>query len=233
MLRLFNFIGTRFSVGAAWGFLSWGLPLAALLAGAAGGGWAAWQLGRAPLRIENADLRETHAETIRLAALAGARRLQLAQERSDLIAGELLATLATNHQLTEERTHALTTATTGRACLSGSALRVLHGSPGITVAGVDGLPPPRPGAAAAHAAAAAPAHPAQPNGAGAQQPAAPGAHAAAPAPELEATDTDTAIWIAQAGNLYETCRARLHGLHRFHATPSEPATQEPLREPAP
>lgn len=221
MLRLFSFIRTRFSVGAAWGFLSWGLPLAALLAGAAGGGWAAWQLGRAPLRMENADLREAHAEATKLAVLAGARRLQLAQERSDLIAGELLATLATNHQLTEERTHALTTATTGRACLSGSALRVLHGSPGITVAGVDGLPPPRPGAAAAHAAAAAPAHQAGAPGQGAEL-----SHGA----ELESSDTAVATWVAMAGQQHEACRARLNALIAWH---EKTPTQEPLREPAP
>lgn len=223
MLRLFNWIGTRFSVGAAWGFLSWGLPLAALLVGAAGGGWAAWQLGRAPLRVENADLRETHAEAIRLAALAGARRLQLAQERSDALAADLLATLAANDQLTQEKTHALQTSTAGRACLSDRALRVLHGAPGVRVAGAPGVPPPRPGAAAAGAAAAAAANQASPARPGAAQP-------AEPAAERVATDTDVAVWIATAGQQHEACRARLNALIAWH---EKTPTQEPLREPAP
>lgn len=227
MLRLFNWIGSRFSVGAAWGFLSWGLPLAALLTGAAGGGWAAWNLGRAPLRMENADLREAHAEATRAAVLAGARRLQVAQERSDSLAAELLATLAANDQLTQEKTDALTLATTGRACLSGRALRVLHGAPGITVAAADGLPPPGSRAAATGAAATAPAHPGAAGGQGAQQPAS--------APELEATDTAVALWIATAGQQHEACRSRLSALIAWHERnpTTTTATQEPLREPAP
>lgn len=230
MLRLFNWIGTRFSVGTAWSFLSWGLPLAALLAGAAAGGWVAWQLGRAPLRAENADLRTAnaelrarHAEESRLAALAGAARLQAAQDRSDALAGELLATLADNAQLTEEVTHALETATTGRACLSGGALRVLRRSPGITVAGPDGLPTPRAGTAAAGAAPAGPAH--APGG----EPRTGAGQHAGPATELEATDTAVAGWIAAAGTAYETCRARLSALIAWHERPAPqpPTTQEP------
>lgn len=218
MIRFFNWIATRFSVGAAWSFLSWGLPVAALLAGAGGGAWAAWQLGRAPLRLENADLREAHAEAARLAALAGARRLQAAQARSDSLASELIEALAANHQLTEEKTHALRIATTGRACLSDRALRVLHGSPGITVSGVARLPAPGPGAAATHATPATPAHTDGPS---------PGEPANAP-PELVATDTAVAIWIATAANQYEACRQRLSALIAWH---QQPNTQEPLREP--
>lgn len=222
MLRLFNWIGTRFSVGTAWGFLSWGLPVAALLSGAAAGAWSAWHLGRAPLRMENADLREAHAEATRLAALAAAARLQAAQHRSDALATELLTTLADNAQLTEEKTHALQTATAGRACLSDRALRVLHGAPGITVARAVGLPTPGAGAAAAGAAPAALASPDGATGAGAVQP-------AGAAAELEATDTAVAVWIATAGQAYEACRARLNALIAWH----EPTTQEPLREPTP
>lgn len=232
MLRLFNWIGTRVSVSAAWSFLSWGLPVAALLAGAAAGGWAAWHLGRAPLRMENADLREAHAETTRLAALAAATRLQAAQQRSDALAADLLATLATNAQLTEEKTHALKTATAGRACLSDRALRVLHGAPGITVAGADGVPTAGAGAAAAGAGPAAHPDAGHPDGTGAGQP----AHAPA---ELAATDTDVALWIATAGQQHEACRARLNALIAWHARPVQPTpTQEPPlppqhREPAP
>lgn len=219
MLRLFNWIGTRFSVSSAWGFLSWGLPLTALLAGAAAGGWSAWHLGRAPLRMENADLRETHAEATRLASLAGARRLEEAQQRSDALATNLLTTLAANAELTEEKTRALQTATAGRACLSDRALRVLHGAPGITVAAVDGLPSPQQGAPAAGAAASTPANPQGAADASASQ----------PAQGAVATDTDVAVWIATAGQLYEACRARLNALIAWH----QPTTQEPLREPNP
>lgn len=219
MLRLFNWIGTRVGVSAAWSFLSWGLPVAALLAGAAVGGWAAWHLGRAPLKTELAQLRSAQAETTRLAALASAARLQAAQQRSEALATDLLNTLATNHQLTEEVTDALQTATAGRACLSGPALRLLNRSPGITVAGLDGLPTPRPGAAAAGAAPAAAADAAGPPSAGAEQP-----------PASVATDTDVATWIANAGQQYEACRARLNALIAWHA--NTPA-QEPRREPAP
>lgn len=228
MLRLFNWIGTRVGVSAAWSFLSWGLPLAALLAGAAAGGWAAWNLGRAPLRMENADLREAHAEATRLAALAATARLQAAQQRSEALVTELLTTLADNAQLTEEKTHALQTATAGRACLSDRALRVLHGAPGITVARAVGLPTPGAGTAAPGATPATHPDAAHPGGAGAGRP----AHAPA---ELAATDTDVAVWIATAGQLYEACRTRLNALIAWHdKTPTqEPPLPQQHREPAP
>lgn len=219
MLRLFNWIGTRVGVGAAWSFLSWGLPLAALLAGAGAGGWAAWHLGRAPLQTELAQLRSAQAETTRLAALAAAARLQAAQQRSEALATDLLTTLAANAQLTEEKTHALQNATAGRACLSDRALRVLHGAPGIRVAGAHGVPAPSAGTAAAGAAPAAAAD----------------AHRAPPGPaadtgQLVATDTGLALWIADAGQQYEACRARLNALIAWH---DKTPTQEPRREPAP
>ena len=204
MLTLFNWIGTRFSVGAAWGFLSWGLPLAALLAGAAAGGWAAWQLGRAPLHTENAALRVAHAEAARLAALAGARRLQVAQQHGDALASELAQTLAANNQLFQEKTHALQRVATGRACLSGPALGVLNSAPGLRVAGLDGVPAP--GAAAAAAGAAT----------------APDTNAPAPGGERVATDADIGTWALGAGAQYEACRARLDALIDWHTrTPTE------------
>lgn len=226
MLNLFNAIAIRWGANTAWSLLSVALPLLALLAGLLAGALLGLQ-GRAvdlaKLRTENAELRAAHAETTRLAALAGARRLQAAQERTDALAGELLETLAANHHLTQEKTRALLTATAGRACLSDRALRLLHGSPGITVAGADGLPAPRAGTAAAGAGPAAHPH-ADDQGAG--QP----AHAAA---ELAATDTSVAVWIATAGEQYEACRQRLNALIAWHdKTPATP-NQAPLREPAP
>ncbi len=203
MLTLFNWIGTRFSVGAAWGFLSWGLPLAALLVGAAGGGWGAWQLGRAPLHTELAALRVAHAEAARLAALAGARRLQVAREHGDALATELATVLTTNDQLAQEKTHALQRAATGRTCLTGPALRVLNSAPGLRVAGLDGLPAPEPAAAAAGAAAAADTH--QP----ANDPA-----------ERVATDADIGTWALGAGAQFEACRSRLDALIDWHTSPA-------------
>jgi hypothetical protein len=220
--------------------LGWALPLAALLAGAAAGGWGAWHLGRAPLRAEAADLRADlatlrtqHAEEARLAAGAGAKRLQEAQDRSEALATDLLQTLADQHQQTEETTHALQTATTGRACLSDRAVRLLQRAPGITLAGADGLPPPRAGTAAAGAAAAASA-----GAPGAADPAAVPAAAGVgttgqPATQdhLEATDTAVAVWVATAGGLYQACAERLGALIAWHR--QTPPTPEPLRGPAP
>lgn len=221
MLRLFNWIGTRFSVVAAWGFLSWGLPLAALLAGAAGGSWAAWQLGRAPLRAENAELRESYAEATRLAVQAGAQRLQAAQEWGNALATELADTLLANNQLSLEKTHALQRVSTGRACLSGPALRVLNSAPGIRVAGLDGLPAAKP-AAAATGATPAP-HTDQPHAGqpGSAQPG--GAHYEAAQTERVATDADIGTWAVVAGARFEACRARLDALIDWHGPAAEAA----------
>lgn len=201
MLRLFNWIGMRFGVSAAWSVFSWGLPLLALAAGAAGGGWAAWQVGRAPLREENAALRISYAEATKLAVLAGARRLQVAQKLGNSLATQLAATLITNDQLALEKTHALSRVATGRTCFSGPVLRVLNGSPGLRVAGLDGLPAPQPAAAAAGATAATDPDPAEAEG------------------ERIASDADIGTWAIRAGAQYETCRVRLDALIDWH-TPS-------------
>jgi hypothetical protein len=207
--------------------------LAAAAAGAALSAAATWPLARAPLQTALADLREDHAalrisyaESARLAALAAAARLQAAQQRSSALGAQLSTTLAQNARLTKEKTDALNAATTGRACLSDRALRVLHGAPGLAVTGLAGVPAPGARAAAAGAAPAAPADPARPDGARAELPAAP----AAQPPALEATDTAVAIWIATAGEQHEACRERLAALIAWH---ENPPTQEPRQEPAP
>lgn len=205
MLHLFNWIGTRFSVGAAWGFLSWGLPLAALLAGAAAGGWAAWELGRAPLRTENAELRVAYAQASELAVQAAARRLQQAHERSESLASQLADTLLANKQLSQEKTHALQRVSIGRACLSDRALRVLDSAPGLRVAGLDELPAPEPAAAAA--GGAAPTHTNQPG----------------ERPERVATDADIGTWAIAAGAQFEACRARLDALIDWHGPAAKAA----------
>lgn len=116
------------------------LALAPYLLALALGAAAAWPLARAPLqgdmaelRSDNAALREAGAESARLAALAASARLQRAQQSGEAASARLARALARNEQLSQEKTHALVSATDGRACLSERALRVLDGSPGLTV----------------------------------------------------------------------------------------------------
>lgn len=130
------------------------LALSALLAGGALGAWAGYTQGRAPLRADLAAQRETHAEHARLAAMASGQRLLQAQVRSGELATRLAAQLTANDQLTQEKTHALKTATTGRACLSDRALGLLNQSTGITVASPGAMPAPGPGTAAPSATVA-------------------------------------------------------------------------------
>lgn len=118
-----------------------------LLAFAIGAG-TAYPLARAPLqgsiadlRTQNAALRETSAESARLAALAASAKLSEAQASGERLSARLANALTKNDQLTEEKKHALKDATDGRACLSARALRVLNGATGITVAsGGAGVP---------------------------------------------------------------------------------------------
>lgn len=124
------------------------LVLGALLAGGALGAWAGYTQGRAPLKTELATLRESNTETARLAAIASGQRLLQAQSQSTELAMRLAAQLTTNDRLTQEKTHALKTATAGRTCLSDRALRLLNQSPGITVASPGAMPAPGPRAVA-------------------------------------------------------------------------------------
>lgn len=114
-----------------------------------------WPMARAPvqlqladLRTEYAQLRESHAETLRLAAMASAQRLEQAQARGNQLTKKLLVAERANTQLTQEKKHALKAATDGRACLSDRALRVLDGATGLTVSGLSELPTPTGDAAA-------------------------------------------------------------------------------------
>jgi len=87
----------------------------------------------------------------------------------------------------QETQHALKTATRGRPCLGGTALRVLDQA--------TGLRPPE-SAGALHGGSAA---------------------AAADPEDEEATDTDVAGWIAVAGDYYERCRARIRDIREYEA----------------
>jgi hypothetical protein len=170
--------------------MSWLSLVPYLLAIGIGAG-ATWPLARAPLQLdlaqlrgEYAGLRETNAETVRLAALAAAAKVRQAQATGEAASARLAAVLAANTQLTQEKKHALKAATDGRACLSDRTLRVLNGAPGLTVA-------------APAAGVSAPAG---------QPPAGPAAVAAHP---HVATDADVSGWVLDAGRLHEACRQQL------------------------
>lgn len=129
--------------------MNWLAAVPYLLALAIGAG-VAWPVARAPLQADLADLRgqhaklrETNAETVRVAALAAAAKVQQAQATGEAASARLAKALATNTQLTQEKKHALKPATDGRVCLSDRALGVLNGAPGLTVAApAAGVPAP-------------------------------------------------------------------------------------------
>lgn len=137
---------------------------------------------------------------------AAAQALQAAQVRGDALTTALVRSQGQVNQLKQEAHRALSTATTGRTCLDGAAVRVLQHAPGITL-----LPTAASGAAAALGA---------PASAGGD---------AAPAPSdytfsatditLTATDTQVAHWAVEAAAHYTMCRTQLHALIDWHTTP--------------
>jgi hypothetical protein len=104
------------------------------------------KLGRAPLQAQLAELRATHSETARLQALAAARTLQAAQQHGDTLTHALAQRQTQIDQLTTEKHHALARLATGRACLSGAAVRVLNHS-ATDAAGPEPVPETPSGAA--------------------------------------------------------------------------------------
>lgn len=202
MLHFFNLLGMRFGVNTAWRFVSIWLPVLALLAGAGAGAWGGYTVGRAPLLVDLASLKQTHTESLRLAQLAAAKRLQDAQQRSDTLSTALAETITQTATLQQEKTHALRLAAAGRVCLDARALGVLNTSPGLRVAGFDGVPAPEPAAAAAHAPAATDSN----------------ASDTSRTPGLVATDEDIGAWSIGAGAQYEACRKRLDALIDWHTT---------------
>lgn len=168
------------------------VSIAAIFACVAG---AAWELGRAPLKVQLAQkqvllaqLAESAAKRKRLAAEKAVSDLQAAQARGDALSAGLLNQQATIDQLKTEARRAIPQVTSGRPCLGPAALRVLDSTPGLDVAG---LPPAASGAAAEGGPVA--------------------------------TDTDIGGWAVDAGAAYETCRARLATLIDFY--PPEPESR--------
>jgi len=130
----------------------WLLALVVLATGAAAGAYFA----RAPLQVQlssaradMAELRTTHAETDRLQAQAAARLLQQAQERGNALTDDLAQRQAQIDQLSTENRHALARLTTGRACLSSAAVRVLNQPSDTAPTGLEPVPETPGGAAAA------------------------------------------------------------------------------------
>lgn len=161
-------------------------PYALCLAIGFGTAWS-WQGSRAESRvlaIENQRQQE-------LLDQADAWRLEV--ERRQRLADDIdRKAAARDRELTtklQETQHALKTATRGRPCLDGDALRVLDQA--------TGLRPPEP---------AGPLH---------GRPAAAADHSEDGAEDEAATDTDVAGWIVIAGDYYERCRARIRDIRQF------------------
>lgn len=180
----------------------WALVLVAVLAVIGYAGVAGVQ-GAAAEAERNRIAAETAAAAL---AQAQAKAAQGAALQARVASAELQISV-----LTKERDDAIAAATTGRACLSGRAVRVLDGAPGIRVAAV---PRAAPGTAAAHATAAA-----DPGAVAAAGSGDGAAHGAPAEPELSVTDTAIARWVLQAGALYEACRGRLDALIDYAAAP--------------
>lgn len=88
--------------------------------------WVGYGLGRAPLRVELAELRTAQAETAKLQALAGARVLADAQTLGNQLTNRLAGSQAQITELETEKRRAINRLTTGRHCLSADAVRLLN-----------------------------------------------------------------------------------------------------------
>jgi len=159
-------------------------PYALCLAVGFGAAWS-WQGNRAKARaltIEN-----QHKQALLDQAEAWREEVERRQALADEIDRSAAARERELITKLQETQHALKTATRGRPCLDGTALRVLDQA--------TGLRPPEP-ARTLHGGSAA---------------------AAADPENEEATDTDVAGWIAVAGDYYERCRARIRDIKQFEA----------------
>ncbi len=212
---LFNFIAARFSGALAWKAITVFVPIAIAVIVGAGSFALAWKLGRAPLQVEIAEMKTKRADDAKAMADAQALRMSQAAAKSDILALALGEAIVKNQALTSEISHALKTATDGRACLRGRALSLLSSAPGIRIAAP--VPQAQPAAATGARAAAADPQRGSTNSADASD--------AADATDQQATeavitDTALAIWAARAGEFYEQCRNRLNALIQWH-TPSQ------------
>jgi prophage endopeptidase len=189
-----------------------------VLAGLAVMGGGLWSWSVKTERLQAQAQRANDRAAVAEAALA---RLQQHQAIGNQLTQRLATAEAALLRTQRERDHALAKHTTGRTCLDAGALRVLHGAPGIRVAGMPGTTgsPDAAGtgaATAAHDAGHSAENTAEP---AAEEPAGPGLvmRLAGPGQLVRlATDHQVAGWALQAGALYETCRQRLQALIDFH-----------------
>lgn len=184
------------------------IALAIFLAGF-GAAWS-WQGVRGEVAL--AELRLEHST----AALDQVRSLVKAirdgQVRADRISTAAAQREASLDEKLQETHRALKTATLGRPCLGGDALRLLDQSPGLRApAG------PPDGGRAAPAADSSSLRAGGIGGGAAQGDGPP------PVPRPEgggdwmASDTDVADWIATAGRYYQRCRNRLADIRAYEA----------------
>jgi hypothetical protein len=189
--------------------------IALLVAGIAlaAAGCLGWSTGRAPLLTQLAQRETAYAREKLRTSERTAEVLQAANDRGDQLVTGLELRQADINQLAREKRDAIHQVTTGRACLGGSALRVLNSAPGLSVRG---LAPTVGGVAAT---GAAPATDTDIGGVG-------------DITNIVSTDTDIATWAIDAGAQYEVCRARLDALIDWHLQPTPNATA-PAPAPAP
>jgi prophage endopeptidase len=161
---------------------------------------------------EVAQIRAEIAEREAIAADEIGRRIEAAQKAADQAIAARDARIAELDATTRRLRHDLSTATTGRPCLSPAARGLLQQSPAFGIK----LPASTIGTAPAHAAPAAdPIHPSPPGrGIGGEgNPPSPSGRGAGG--EGETTDADIAGWILDAAALYEQCRARIDALRQW------------------
>jgi prophage endopeptidase len=138
---------------------------------------------------EVAQIRAYFAQRESAAAIDTSRRIEAAQRAADQAIAARDARIADLDAMTRRLRHELSTATTGRPCLSSTARSLLQQSPAFGIK----LPTTTGGPAPADAALAAD----------------PGQHAS------DSSDTDIAGWIIDAASLYEACRARIDALRQW------------------
>lgn len=161
-------------------------PAAMLVAACASAviGWSARGLRDAPTI---ARLRAEIATTAAAADRARAEAIARARAADAAAITDLQQRLARATATTEDLRRDLAATTSGRACLSADARRVLHRAPAFAA------PVPAPAAG----------------------PAAAGPAAAADPGERASTDADIAGWALDAAALYEQCRARIDAIRRW------------------
>jgi hypothetical protein len=171
------------------------LPILAVLAGMLAGFTAGYVFEHRARVAEVAQLRADIAAREAAAAEEASRRIEAAQKAADQAIAARDARIAELDATTRRLRHDLSTATTGRPCLSSTARGLLQQSPAFRRdESRPYLPASSIGPTSTPAAAAA-ADPGEPAG--------------------DTTDTDLAQWIIDAASLYEACRARIDALRQW------------------